>query len=371
MLFYITRDAGVKIELTNKYQLGNFIIFTDLGWTLDNTSLHKGYGIGQENGNYCILKLDNNELIIETDNSRSFPIWFSDNSISNCVKLEKLCYATHEIKFSHIPILQAEHKFSYEDKKTCSFEQAVDWCCEYLVDITQQTFKNNTLPVYAAESYGVDSLTVISALDYSGVNYKMSNCFSTPYDASLSPNFQFVNEYWGYYQLYYDSNSHIQATGFSGDESMSRNPMYAHWLMVSRGLDLMDTISKANENSYMKYYYNSYEKYFKEDSYKRLSKKAAYNLCFKQSANDFQMWHLDNAITFTPLRNFSLLDKMLHLDDDALIRQVVNAEINKEVINRLSPKLLLSLDVHKNKTQRKQRIAKYSKEFDPGIYSVI
>jgi hypothetical protein len=256
-------------------------------------------------------------------------------------------------------------------EKEYSFEQAVDWCCDYLVTTTEKTFKNNQLPVYAAESYGVDSVTALSALDYLGIKYKMVNCFNTEYDASLSPNFESIRNYWGYWQLYYDSHPHIQVTGFSGDETMSRSPMYVYWLLKARGYDLLELVKSAPEDSYMKYYYNHYADDFAKDQLDRLTKKAAYNICFNQSSNDFQMWHLDNALTFTPFRNLKLLDIMLRLDDDALIRQALNADINKAVIQRLSPKLLSNIDTHKNKTQRTQRIAKYTSEFDPGMYSVL
>jgi hypothetical protein len=370
MLFYITRDINVNTDLTNKHRLGDFIVHTDQGWSVKDDEISKGYGIGNKNGNYCVIKLTDGVLAIVTDSSRSFPIWFNQHAVSNCVKLDNLCYATQQIVFGTVPVPGDNSVMQYTEKEY-SFNQAVDWCCEYLINVTEETFRNNTLPVYAAESYGVDSVTALSALDYLGIDYKMVNCFNTQYDSSLSPNFENIRNYWGYWQLYYNNQTHIQVTGFSGDESMSRSPMYVYWLLQSRGYNLMDLIDSAPAESYMKYYYNRYNDKFNNSTYQKLTKKAAYNLCFKQSSNDFQMWHLDDALTFTPMRNLNLLDVMLRLDDDALIRQAVNAEINKAVISRLSPKLLDNLDTHKNVTQREQRITKYANEFDPGIYTVI
>ena len=64
------------------------------------------------------------------------------------------------------------------------------------------------------------------------------------------------------------------------------------------------------------------------------------------NANDYQHWHLDRTLTFTPFKDMSLLSTVLCSSKDLLIDQARNAEINKQLVRKLDAS---KLDVLSNK----------------------
>jgi DNA-binding MltR family transcriptional regulator len=64
--------------------------------------------------------------------------------------------------------------------------------------------------------------------------------------------------------------------------------------------------------------------------------------------NDFQMWHLDNAITFTPLRNLDIATECLYAEPDVVLHQVIHGGLSKAIIEKLNPKNLESISLYKN-----------------------
>ena len=67
-----------------------------------------------------------------------------------------------------------------------------------------------------------------------------------------------------------------------------------------------------------------------------------------QIVNDYQMWHINDTITFTPFKNIELIDLSLCADADTIIRQVTHAELSFAIIKRLNPTNLQRVRMHKN-----------------------
>jgi hypothetical protein len=70
--------------------------------------------------------------------------------------------------------------------------------------------------------------------------------------------------------------------------------------------------------------------------------------------NDHQQWHLDNTITFTPLKDIRITNLLLRLSYNNIFGQIVDAAISKELVNRNCPQLLRHLETHKNVLRRWQ-----------------
>lgn len=357
MFFYVTHaKCNIKrLPLVNKQKFDKFNVFTDTGWKQNGNVLYKGYCIDQNlnnkveqkdfsesTGNYVILDFSDNKCEIYHDDSRSFPMFYNDFVVTNLaddsmtplwfdgsVHFADDKWQYNQRKMQNVIVFDKNHK---RYKK----EDIVELYCDYLVKTCSRL--PNELPIYCADSNGVDSTVVRSALDYCGIKYKL-----------VKDNSEFYSELgWGYRQLYINHTPHIQATGFCGDEMLLRNPQYAQWLLDADGINLADEFSKI-DYSYMKGFFQS--KYLEKMQKNKTEFPDRVN-GFEHTANvmlnDFQMWHLNNTLTFTPMRNIPIAVECLYADSDAILNQVIHAGISKDIIKKLNPSNLETLSKHKN-----------------------
>jgi hypothetical protein len=68
--------------------------------------------------------------------------------------------------------------------------------------------------------------------------------------------------------------------------------------------------------------------------------------------NDHQHWHLGETLTWTPFKDLDITKKILQLDQEDLLRHIVDATINKEMIKRLYPDALQLISDTKNSNHR-------------------
>ena len=73
-------------------------------------------------------------------------------------------------------------------------------------------------------------------------------------------------------------------------------------------------------------------------------KKYLYNTIFI----DHQMWHFDNNLTFNPFFDIRITDVMMQLSIDDIITNAMNGTIQKDIVKRFNPQLLLILSNYKN-----------------------
>ena len=357
MFFYITQQqCNIKrFPLTNCRKFGEFHICTDTGWKQKDNILYKGYCIEQNldnkveqkdfseiTGNYIIIDFSDDCCEIHHDNSRSFPVFYNDSLVTN-LKDDSLSpiWTDGSLHFKdnrwQYNKQKLENVITY-DKEHVSYNKSdiVDFYCNYLIKTCNQL--HTDLPIYCADSGGVDSTVIRSALDYCGIKYKLVKYNSESY-SELG---------WGYGQLYINHNPHIQVTGFCGDEMLLRNPQYAQWLLDADGINLADEFSKL-DYSYMKGFFQS--KYLEKMQKNKTEFPDRVN-GFEHTANvmlnDFQMWHLNNTLTFTPMRNIPIAVECLYADSDAILNQVIHAGISKDIIKKLNPANLETLTKHKN-----------------------
>lgn len=359
MFFYLTKnhnhnDNDIKWPLYTFYQISDYTLAIDKGWNRFENIFYKGYTVKQslenkvknkdfseEAGNYVIFDFSCNDCYFYHDNSRSFPLYFDHNTLTN-LKYDNLTTVWFDGS-----VIEHDHQWSFtkrEDNtilyniahKELNKEQIVDMMCNYLIQ-TVQDF-NTELPILAADSQGVDSTLVRSAFDFCGCKYILVK--------NNSKKLQPLG--WGYKQLYVSTESHVQLTGFCGDELLLRNPLYCQWLLGPYNVELADEFDKV-DYSYMKGFFNAkYRNKLKNTAQRFINKEQAFNHTINVAINDFQMWHTDNTITLTPLRNKHIATECMYADADAILDQVIHAGISKEIIKRLNPKLLNTLSKHKN-----------------------
>jgi hypothetical protein len=357
MFFYISRNESLyKKPLSTTYKVKDYYIQLDKGWHRFHNIFFKGYAIGENlenkvrssnfsatNGNYVILDFSQIPSIYY-DDSRAFPLFLNKDTLTNIndPSLEPIYFNGTAINLNdEWRWKQADEKYSIcfdPNHKIYNKIELVDLICNYLITVTQQL--DTDLPIIAANSPGVDTAMVKSAFDYCNIEYSTGNQSSTKNDLS--------DVGWGYNQMHIIDSPHLQLTGFCGDELLLRNPMFVQWLLDCHGIDLCQEFDNI-DSCYMKGFFN--EKY-RNKILKRneifYDQDEGFNHTANVALNDFQMWHLDNAITFTPLRNLDIAIECLYAEPDVVLDQVMHGGLSKAVIEKLNPKNLESISVYKN-----------------------
>ena len=329
----------------------DYTLFLDLGWQEYNNIYFKGYCIGkslyekvqaldfaEDPGNYCIIDLRANPSIF-TDDSRAFPLFYKPTTISNHFfdNAESVWVdSTVEYKDNQWHFVNYKNKQTFSNSDFISYDKCVDTVCEELLYSCKNLQTN--LPIRIANSHGVDSVAVQSALDYLQIKYE-------PVDANSGLK-NFAS--WGYNQIFVDHKPHVQATGFCGDELVLRNPMYCHWLLKPHNINLIDEYNKVRDSYMLGFYQKKYKNKILSDNVYFHNIADSRSHVYNVASNDFQMWHFNNVITFTPFRNLKLAKKLLQADPDTVIKQVVHADLSFDVIKRLNKKNIQLITHNKN-----------------------
>ena len=367
MFFFLSKSNTCNHPiLTKSKTIQNWNFQSDNGWSQINHILYKGYSLGKSvyqkvtekdfsecPGNYCIIEFVSEVKInIYTDDSRSFPLHLHNNSVFNlCLESYDKSYnifpdsttiwvdgglnfSNGKWNFSHLP----DKKFVYESNHVeINFDQTVDLICNHMLDQVQALEIDK--PLMCGNSSGVDSTLVRSAFDYLNIPYTM--VYKNRKDLKKILD-------WGYGQMYSDDTPHIQITGFCGDEVFLRNPQYCHWMLTPRSIDLHKEYKKQ-PNAYMTgFYQNKYQNKVRNDNKNFTELADALEKVYNVVSNDFQMWHLNHTITFTPFRNLTLLKSLMYADADTIVKQCIHGEVSKAAIARLCKNNLFAIKPYKN-----------------------
>lgn len=324
--------------LTVQHRVNNFDLRLDTGWCRYNDIFYKGYTINNslvnkvqnneykhsEPGNYCILDFSNG-FEIHYDNCRSFPLYMGKDYITNhpAIGGQQVYFdATTKWQNNHFAYTHQSLQQNFSNKEF-GFEEIVDLLCEYLVQTCQNL--QTELPIFTTYTGGMDSTLINSAFDYAGIAYtehKIEN--------------QVDVDYWAYKQLPVTGKPQLQLTGFYGDTVLMRNPVMVNTLLSVHGIDLKEHY--AQSNGYTKpVYLKRYKKqmYLSSQFDNRLdANKHVHN----QLVNNYEIWHYNQCLTYTPLKSHKLIDIMLQADADTLLKQCLDAELSRCAINRLNPK---------------------------------
>ena len=68
-------------------------------------------------------------------------------------------------------------------------------------------------------------------------------------------------------------------------------------------------------------------------------------------SNDHQHWHLENTLTWTPLKDMRLLISILMLPTEDLLDQILNGSIDRKIISASNPDLVNYISSQKNANQ--------------------
>ena len=349
MNFLITTNADYKNDFDlNEITHKNFRIFFDDNWTRNEDSITKGTA-----NNYCTVKFGDT-IEITHNELRDFPLWYNNYTCSNFTKLDNYVPVDGILKHDDQWHLTYEKDFYVEPKSCGCGRSTIDRCVGWhsydeepyavalikkvLVDNTKEFLKCNTLDLIVPNNNGLDTLLVRSVLDYLKVDYTLFDIEKVDYKKLQYNN---AIEYYGFNQIQELDSPKCVVTGFYGDEYILRNPYYVQHLLKNKGVDICD-IFDNKPDCYMREYFDlAYrEKCKKSDSVD--TNKVKQMMC-----NDIQVWHINNTMIFTPLKDKRLL-KLLECNKNIIINQVTDGKLSKLVIEHFNKDLLPLLDKSKN-----------------------
>lgn len=349
-----TNLSSVPHRLLNEMHcVGRWKVFLDAGWTSTSvgstTTFKKGYSTESEiaearanqTGNFCIITCKDNSITIEHDNCRGFPIYWNENMISNLYATDNQLWngQTGSIENDKVKCSLGELILDPINPEKQDVAVLLDLADKYFKDYISQYLKYNS-DFHIAHTSGIDSIT-LSALankELPAVEQRIT-C-----DSPLSEHIK--SSHWGYTQL--PNKYKFIGTGFCGDEFMMRNPTYVNWYLKFYGLDLCHSYDK-NPNTYMEgFIKHRYLDKISNDTMSFDSEKKMQYQYLNTMLSDFQMWHLNETITFTPFKNRYIPHLLMSMKPEDALGQVTDALFSKNLIRRNNSKLLLKLSAHKN-----------------------
>ena len=384
MFFHISKT--VQENFPHNHQTTHFVISLDAGWnqTVDqnnNNIWYKGYldddlladrvlEISDEElpsftGNFCVIKVSDQRLVIRSSKLRSFPIWYNSAiGVTNLQNIGEVVLVDSIITVNHDMGL-IQNKFDPTgdiETSLLDFDNVADQI-DQLVDSKIKKFLSlQTTPIKVFLSGGIDSAFVFSYIQKHTDNYEIIAESHIEYDYFYLKNHGHLKKFWGYSQIHHWKQPSILASGAPGDEFSCRNPITVDFLLKCHGTSFVETMEdprfKNNSLNYSFFKEHYLEKLSRTPTYPNL-KKAILKGC-DYNGNDWQHWHLGKTLTYTPLRDIEIFKLYARLEVDALKEQLMNSAIQVKLIGKNNPKLLNILSASKNGLNYMQNLTNLS-----------
>jgi hypothetical protein len=367
MFFHIGKHFNTDFPC--HWQLGEFHVSTDQGWTITQRLgvkiLYKGYAdsaalctllediICQQTphllGNFCVIAQVDGCLQIQTDLYRSFPIYISDHEINNLVRADHVAWTDSLITVDR-DFDVIEDKFNAIDDidtTELSLDQALDQVHSILTIKTAKFLSHNQLPLKVFLSGGVDTMLVYSYLVAAGAAFELLDYDHLEHDYFWRNNSHLLTENWGYQQTHHWKTPCMLASGTPGDEFMLRNPVSADFYLRHLGTTLSQLIHPAHmQHDYIKLEKNQ-QKLNNQPPLLPTHYDLQQYLC-NIMINDWQHWHLGNTLHWTPLRDLNIFKIILRLPSKDAIEQIVDNRFSRLLIERNLPGGSSFLSTQKN-----------------------
>lgn len=374
-----------KTRLNNypsSQKIHNFYFNCDLGWefVVDTDAIYAFKGYATDNflenivklklyenklkGNFCIIKFTSNNVNIFSNYIRPFPLYLSDNELTNFIEdkhYSRQLWANELVALdSNFNLTSAREKIDLTVIKTDNIATAVDKIKTLLIQNEKHTADYfDDKPVITFRTGGLDTGLVCALINYLKVDAELTVDDVFEEDTGfVKNNLGSLRKLWGYNQLHNWQESRVIVTGSHGDEYFLRGPKLIATHCAWHDVNFLELLEK-NTNCYHYHYFKRDKnlKIFKEAWENRhyLKKKFPHKLLLtahliNENANDYQHWHLDNTISWTPLKDLDITRILLGLDIEELIPQFLDGAISKQLITELSNGTI-TVDPYKNTKQ--------------------
>lgn len=367
------RDFPYQFLLSNGMTLN-----VDSGWTKsiepNYTVYSKGYSDtgkidinNQSQGNYIAIVDDGDLISITHDIDRATPI----NLIENPTIVTNLPMDASERIFENCQLSIDQQKTvsrKYSDTdvniEKISKKDALDKIDTILTERFRSFLSNNKLPIKVFLSGGLDTMLVYSYLKKLTDNYELCDYEHTDITHFYTKKKDKLLQYWGYKQIHHWRDSCVLVTGACGDEFMLRSPSHMMLFLMHWNLSLDEIMSP--EDHHYEYLTNpdkrkKYQLQEKDPEWILVSKsyQAVCKKIIHMNLNDNQHWHLENTLTFTPLKDIEITKTLMGMPQDDLLAQLKNGDFTRELITRNDKSLLQYLSNQKNTNNQENLVQLY------------
>lgn len=368
MFFSISKQKDARF--LNHQPLGSFYFSHDNEWQIDKNSFFKGYRTPNvSHGNWTEIYLtDSGEIKVFHDILRSYPLWWDEENkvLTNLNGSGERIWAdeTITIKSDNTPKIKKTELLNFVDDTLKKSDDFTNWVVENLsqklIDFID-TYGNESLKFFLTG--GIDTGTIFALLKY---NNKTSNIDMLKheyfyYDEFLNKNIKVIqNNHWAYNQIHHWDYKCFLLSGACGDEFWFRGPYIISLWAAWHDVDLIKLLQK-HKGYHVGYFLKEKNIHIFEENFKNRHKlqeiyptyQSLRHQILNINANDNQHWHLNNTITWTPFKDLEITNKILSLPFDDIIDQIIDAKLNKNVINAMSPDVLNGISDTKNVNNRK------------------
>ena len=358
MFFYLGKTF--KDNYPNHTTLPNGLcLSTDDGWHHHGNTITKGYCLQNNKGNYCSFICDTETVKIAHDDTRGFPLFYDDNGLSNLEDLPNRIWAdAQNIRINtNMEITYDVQKIIFS-KQGYTDEQVIDLIAESLHSQFKEFVNKNTLPIKIFLSGGIDSLLMWAYLDHYTKDYEIVDYEYLKYTPFwIKSGKHLKSKYWAYKQIHLWDKPCVLVTGGCGDEYMLRGPYTNSKLLKSMGYNILNEVQSSH------YMYNYLNKPKNVESINKSIKdipQDCFTYCLNCLANDHQHWHIEETLTFTPIKNLDILRLVMQSSPELILAQAIDASISKQLVQRLDSDKLAYLQKYKNVIATRPKIPKKS-----------
>ena len=358
MFFSISPELDSRFP--NNQQVGKLWVNHDHGWHQSTPdTFYKGYP-----ENYCEITTHDQGIEINHSKHRSFPLWYSDNFVTNLPLRTPLQSAWAD---DHVTINNRGRIYTSKisidlsvNPVPLSIAQAVQHIKKQLDTSVQQLIDCNPENLKLFCSGGIDTFLLYSILTFHQVQFDLVQDEYFAVDLFTHTNQQALESLWGYKQIHHWPAFTWLATGSCGDEYLLRCPVIISMLTAWYNIDFRQLLDKSTD----KYHYHHFAKYDKlwKDSWnsrhqlreqyptRELLNQQILNILL----NDHQHWHLGKTITWTPFNNIELAKILLRCDVNDLLLQFTDGSLSKQLIIEYAPNVLEFIDTYKNHNSKEK-----------------
>lgn len=376
MFFKISKKIENNFPIN--YTINGVVFNFDLGWEKfkfdDVTIFFKGYILNKDpiedtllslikdnnhslDGNFTAILCYDNNIVITHDINRGYPLWHDDDVVTNLEVYKNNVWSNKFVNIDYyfnLELLDVNlKKRAYE---TLSYDAALKNIYDIIANKFEMFLSNNKNPLKIFLSGGVDTTTLYSFLKKFTKNFEVIDYEYKKFTKFYKANWHnHIRKFWAYNQMHTWGDVPISMiTGGCGDEYLIRGPVAINLMNRHHDIDMIKLL-ESNKNCYH-YRYFMEEKNVKTFSsvppidFEKIksNKSLVIKYILNNLLNDHQHWHIDKTIFFTPFKDIELANIVLRLDKKDFIKQIINAQINKDLISMNNPDDLKIISKYKN-----------------------
>jgi len=360
--YYISLDAGWQQTNIN----GKEIFYKGYCDTLDMSAVAADFAVDptpRYTGNFGIIVVDDNSLVLSNDIPRSFPLNINNGFLTNLTteNSSQSFWADDLVMYNQKNIETV--KINIFKDLDLNFDETLtlDECASRIKNIINDKLdfvNRSSLDKKMFLTGGVDT-TLIYAISQSNLdNIKIINYEHLDYDKFLLKNYSRLKKEYKIYSHggWCSREPSIVFSGAPGDEFFLRGPFMSGLWSGWHNFDLVELLNRNPDCYHRKFYFrDSVKKVIKDHYANQQNIKNTYQsyheLCLyilDNCANDHQVWHLNNTLTWSPFKDLKILSTVLKLNKDDLIGQVMDAKLSKHLISLYDSDSLNLMDQYKN-----------------------